>query len=453
MGLGCRHYNQAAMASTTAESSSIVLVRDVRRWDMVALTINSIVGAGIFGLPSRAYALTGTYSLLAFLACALVVANLGLCYAEVSSRFTGTGGPYLYARAAFGPSLGFAVGWLAWLARLSSLAFICNVLVSYLAYFWAPAASGPWRAFVMVVVVGALAAVNVRGVGRGALASDVFAVGKLVPLVLFIAIGLMFVDGDRYAVAPRPTAGTFSLAVSQLFVSFTGFELAVIAGGEVKDPQRTMPFAILTALAVVVVLYFLIQVVCIGTLPDLASSDKPLTDAAHLFLGPAGASIITLGALISCTGTISAILLSGSRLPFAMAEQGGLPRILAATHPRFHTPHAAILATGAIGLALAVSGTFIYALAIASISKLVTAVAACAALPVLRRRGGELPARFVARWGLVAAGVALLACGWLLASSGGRELRDVALTVVAGFAVYAAQGRRGRRRPPTSATG
>jgi amino acid transporter len=426
-----------AEASFAVPRPPAALVRDVRRWDTVALMINSIVGAGIFGLPSRAYALTGTYSLLAFLACALVVALLALCFAEVSSRFSATGGPYLYARSAFGPGVGFAIGWLAWLARLASLAFICNVMVSYLGYFWPPAASGICRALVMTGVVGALTAVNIRGVGRGALASDVFAVGKLVPLFLFVGMGLAFIDPSRYALAAAPAAPAFSLTVAQLFVSFTGFELGAIAGGEVRDPQRTMPFAILTALSLVVVLYFLIQVVCIGTLPDLAASDKPLTDAASVFLGRAGGSVITLAALLSCAGTVCAILLAGSRLPFAMAEQGALPPMLARTHPRFHTPDAAILATGLIGLALAVSGTFTYALTLASISKLITAVATCAALPVLRRREAGLPARFRAPGGTALAVLALVLCAWLLASSGWRELRDVGVAVGLGLLVHA----------------
>ena len=429
------------------------LVRDVRRWDTVALMINSIVGAGIFGLPSRAYALTGTYSLLAFVVCAMVVALLALCFAEVSSRFTATGGPYLYARAAFGPGAGFAIGWLAWLARLASLAFICNVMVSYLAYFWPPAASGVGRALVMTGVVGALTAVNVRGVGRGALASDAFAVAKLTPLFLFVGVGLALVAPGRYALSAAPAPAAFSLTVAQLFVSFTGFELGAIAGGEVRDPQRTMPFAILTALSVVVVLYFLIQVVCIGTLPGLAASDKPLTDAASLFAGRAGASVITLTALLSCAGTVSAILLAGSRLPFAMAEEDALPALLARTHPRFHTPDASIVATALIGLAMALSGTFVYALTLASISKLITAIATCVALPLLRRREGALPARFRTPAGTAVAAATLVLCAWLLASSGWRELRDVGIAVGLGFLVHASWALARRPRVPVPTEG
>src|SRR5215831_5220235 len=154
------------------DPSSEGLVRGIRRWDLVAITINGIIGAGIFGLPAKVYSLIGTYSLIAFIACALVVMLIILCFAEVSSRFDRTGGPYLYAREAFGPTVAFEVGWLIWLARLTAFAANCNLMVSYLAYFW-PAANSPIpRAFVIVVVVLLLTTLNVTGVRQAAIASD-----------------------------------------------------------------------------------------------------------------------------------------------------------------------------------------------------------------------------------------------------------------------------------------
>src|SRR6266576_2318533 len=129
------------------------LVRGIRRWDLVAVTINGIIGAGIFGLPSKVYLLIGGYSLLAFVACALVVMLIILCFAEVSSRFEETGGPYLYAREAFGPTVAFEVGWLIWLARLTAFAANCNLMVSYLAFFWAPANSTIPRALIITGVI------------------------------------------------------------------------------------------------------------------------------------------------------------------------------------------------------------------------------------------------------------------------------------------------------------
>lgn len=412
------------------------LVRAVRRWDAVALMINCIVGAGIFGLPSRVFELTGTWSVFAFMACALIVAGIAFCYVEVASRFTETGGPYLYARVAFGPFIGFQVGWLAWLARLSSFAFILNVLVSYLSHFWPAAAHGLWRVVAMTSLVSLLTLVNVLGVRNAATLSDILSVGKLIPLLIFIAVGIFFINPASYTFETAPSVDSFSLAVSQLFVSFTGFELALIAAGEARDPKRNMPFALVTALAIVVVIYLLIQVVCIGTLPDLAKSSKPLADASLLFMGSRGSTLITLGAVISATGTLSAILLGGSRLPFAMAEQDHLPRFLATTHERFRTPWISILLTAGIGLGLALSGTFVYAITIAAISKLLTSMATCAALPALRRRNSLNPPTYLIPGGVVLAVIGFAFCTWLLVHSGWAEVRDVALAGLIGVVCY-----------------
>jgi basic amino acid/polyamine antiporter, APA family len=414
------------------------LVREVRRWDLVALMINSIIGVGIFGLPSQIYSLTGAYSLFAFVACAAVVLIVAVCYAEVASRFSATGGPYLYAHESFGPLIGFEVGWLAFLARVSTIAFGCNVLVSYAGFFAPAVTTGAWRIAVMAVVVGLLALANIAGVGRGAKVSDFFTVGKLVPMTLFIAAGLFFIDPQRFALTGAPSVSSFSLGVSQLIYAFTGFELGSIAAGEAREPQRNMPFAILIAIGVVVVLYILIQVVCIGTVPNLGASQRPLADASRVFLGRAGASIITAGVLTSAIGNLSAIILSGSRLPFAMAEAKQLPRIFATVHPKFHTPQTAILTTAGLGLLLGWSGTFRYTLSIGAITKLATFIASSAALIILRRRKAAPEAIFRVAGGPVLAVIAMLLCVWLLFNSGWRELRDVGLAAVAGFVVLQA---------------
>lgn len=424
------------MTSTTQPAGQATLIRGVRRWDLVALMINCIIGAGIFGLPSQIYSLTGAYSLAAFAACGVLVAILAVCYAEVSSRFTETGGPYLYATQAFGPVIGFQVGWIGILARLGSLAFVSNVGVSYFTFFWPAAGERLWRTLIIIGLFVALTAINLIGVRQTALTSDILTIGKLAPIFLFIVAGLFFLDPHSYSFAARPGVGSFSLAVSQLFFAFTGFELGSIATGETREPRRNMPFAILTALGLVVVVYILIQVVCIGTLPSLASSQKPIADASRLFLGAAGASIITAGVVISVLGTLNAILLGGSRLLFAMAEHGGLPRVFAQVHPRFHTPYAAILVVAGLGLLLACTGTFRYTLTLAAISKLITFIAAAAALPVLRHRQGAPPALLRVPAGVALSVIGVALCVWLVTHSGWREVRDVAVVSAVGFAVY-----------------
>src|SRR5262245_407285 len=178
------------------------LVRGIRRWDLVAVAINGIIGGGIFGLPSKVYALIGPYSLIAFAVCALVVALIVLCFAEVGSRFSETGGPYLYAREAFGPVVGFEAGWVMWLARLAAFGSNCNLLIDYLGYFHPWIGAGWPRAVVIIAVVFALTAVNVVGVRDAALFSDVFTIGKLIPLALFIGAGLFFLNPGNFSPPP-----------------------------------------------------------------------------------------------------------------------------------------------------------------------------------------------------------------------------------------------------------
>src|SRR6476660_7731655 len=179
---------EPAVPTTSSEG----LVRGIRKWDLVAVAINGIIGAGIFGLPAKVYALIGTYSLIAFVACALVVALIILCFAEVSSRFDETGGPYLYAREAFQPAVAFEIGWLIWLARVTAFAANCNLLINYLSFFWLSATTPVWRALVIVVVVTVLALINLVGIRQAAIVSNAFTIGKLVPIILFIAAGLFF---------------------------------------------------------------------------------------------------------------------------------------------------------------------------------------------------------------------------------------------------------------------
>ena len=417
------------------EKTSEGLLRGIRRWDLAAMAVNGIIGAGIFGLPSEVFGRIGVYSLFAFAACALVVIVIILCFAEVGSRFSGTGGPYLHAREAFGSVVGFEVGWLIWVARLTAFAANCNLLVSYASFFWPEASENPWRPAIIILVVVTLSMVNILGVRDAAIVGDLFTIGKLIPLVLLIAVGLFFIQPDRYTLGPAPGFDAFSSSCLLLIYAFSGFEMALIPAGEARDPRRNLPFALFTAVGVVAVVYILIQVVCIGTLADPAASKRPLADAATGFLGSAGGAIISAGALVSIFGNLNVILLAGSRLPFAMAEQSELPKFMGAVHRRFRTPHVSIVITGAVMLALTLSGTFVYAATISAIARLLTYAATCAALPVLRRRDRELPALFHAPAGVALAIVALVLCAWLLSNSTPVQRRDSAIAAGIGLLV------------------
>ncbi len=210
------------------------LVRSIRKWDLVAVTVNSVIGAGIFGLPSKIYGLVGNYSLVAFVLCALFTATIVLCFAEVGSRFTKTGGPYLYAREAFGPAAGFTIGWLMWIARITAFAANTSILLGYLSLFWPAVATGPTRYAAVCAITLAIASVNLIGVRDVAVATNILTVGKLAPLVLLIVAGFFHLHAKSFAFGPIPPPGTFSSAMLLLVYTYTGFEIAVVPAGEIR---------------------------------------------------------------------------------------------------------------------------------------------------------------------------------------------------------------------------
>jgi APA family basic amino acid/polyamine antiporter len=417
-------------------SSTPTLVRSIRPWDLVAVVINGVIGAGIFGLPAKVFALAGNYSLISFVLCAACVCLIVLSFAEVGSRFSTTGGPYLIARETYGPLTGFTVGWLVWVARLTSFSANINLLPAYLGFFFPQLASGIPRALILTAIIVLLTLLNVRGVRKVADASNVFAAGKLLTFLVFIAVGLFFIVPSRFVLAAAPDYHSFSQTVLLLVYAFTGFEMALIPAGEIRNPEKILPWALLVGMSIVVIAYVSIQVVCIGTLPGLASSQRPLADAAARFLGNGGAVMITAGIVMSLSGNLNILTLSASRVMFAMAENDQLPAWLAKVHPRFRTPAATVIVAGAVNLALTLSGTFIYLVAISTISRLITYMITCSALPVLRRRSDVPAAMFRAPGGTAAAVLATLICIWLLSNSTYSEARDTGIAIVVGLAVY-----------------
>lgn len=422
------------MAHTTDSSSR--LLRGIGRFDFIALIINITIGAGILGLPAKLYALIGVWSLFAYVVSATVVVLIILCFAEVSSRFSATGGPYLYARVAFGPLVGFEVGWLFWLSRMAAFASICNLFVSYAALFRPQLAGGWERASLITALIVGVTGINYLGVQRSARVNTVFTVSKLLTIGLFAIVGLFFVDTAAFSFPTFPDYTSFSQAVLLLIFTFSGFDVAAIPAGEVQQPQRTVPLSLLISIGTVAVLFIAVQLVCIGTLPDLTHSERPLADAAGHFIGPGGALFITIVALITAMGTLHALMLTGPRLLFAMAEQKQLPAWLAWTHPRFRTPYVAILLTAALQLLLAITGTFLYALTLSTLIRLAYFALTCAAVPILRRRSDVPMAQFQVTGGLVVSGLAVLLCAWLLSNSSGREARDVAIAGAVGLVIY-----------------
>lgn len=390
------------------------LERSLGRYDMTAIVINTIIGAGIFGLPAKVFAAIGSYSLIAFVLCAVIIGLVVFCYAEVASRFSATGGPYLYAKEAFGSAVGFEVGWLYWIVRVATFAANCNLLVTYLGVFIPGANEGWMRILLVSIVVSIIAAVNLIGVRESATMTNIFTVGKLLPLIIFVAIGAFFVAPANFSFDLVPEYGAFSTAVLLLIYAFVGFEASVVIAGETKDPGRTIPFGLIAGISVVTVLYIAIQIVAIGTLPTLASSERPLADSAASFLGPFGAAFITVGVLISIFGNLNVGVLSSTRLLFAMAEQRDLPAVLDRTHAKFKTPYVSILLTSVVILVLTIQSSFLTAVAIATITRLLVYATTCLALPIFRGRKDMPRAPFAVPFGVAAAVLSIALIVWLL---------------------------------------
>jgi amino acid transporter len=399
------------------------------------MAVNGMVGAGIFVLPAQVASILGPAALSAYVVAGLAVGLIVLCFAEVGTMFERSGGPYLYARAAFGNWIGFEIGWLLLLSRLTAVGAISNAFASYLGFFWPPAAAGAGRILVITASVGLLGAVNYFGVRYGAWVSNLFTVSKLVPLTVFIVAGLFWLNGHAGRAWTLPPLAGLQQAALLLIFAFGGFEFAVVPGEEVINLKRNLPIALLTGITLVAVLYLLIQFVAEGALPGLASSATPLSEASARFLGPLGGVPLALGAVLSTTGTNSGTMLMGPRIIYAMAEGGQLPSIFARVHPSHRTPHIAVVVATLLGWMCALSGEFAALAALSAIARLLSYMATCAALPVLRRKMPEAQRGFTVPGGIIIPAIALALSGWLLLGSTRTQVSISAAALLIGAAI------------------
>lgn len=364
------------------------LVRAIGRWSLVALTINCILGSGIFGLPSQVADLLGHRSIWAVVLAGMAMAVIIACYAEVASRFSETGGTYIYCRAAFGRLTGLQVGWMMMLSRLTGCAANANLLVIYLGTFWPQVAHPAARFVVITVLLGILLAINYRGVRDGTLVSNFFVVAKLVPLAVVGLTGGYYLIAHAAVSWPHldATAGPWRDAMLLLFFAYGGYEAAMNPMGEARNPKRDAPFALFVALGIITLIYTLIQWVVVGVLPPAMHSSRPLAEVARVLLGPGGAGLVAITALVSVYGYLSANFLTAPRATFAFAEQGDFPHWFAAVHPEHRTPHVSIVFFAILCWALALAGSFTWNVTLSAVARLFYYGAVCAAVPVLRRQ-------------------------------------------------------------------
>jgi len=456
--------------SLPPEGGRPALLRAVSRWQIVGLVLNDVVGSGVYLLPAGAAALLGGASVVAVALAGVAVLLVVLCFAEAASHFDQPGSAYLYAREAFGELVGFEVGWMTWLARVASVASLAVAFAQALGYLWPEARAGWGRETAIVLPVLGLTALNVIGIRSGVRTAVLLAVAKIVPLLVFVVAGTAAVlrgqaagGGGAGAAAAAGAAGVASgsaaaaaaaggggpswhalgAAALLLLYAYAGFENTAAAAGEFKNPRRDVPFALVTQIGIVTLLYAWVQWVALATLPGLATAATPLADAARRFLGVWGGWLLTIGATLSILGTNGNTVLTGPRYLYALARDGYGPRWLGTVHPRFRTPAVAVLTQTAIALPLALSGTFTGLAALSVVARLATYLGTAAAVPVLRRKLGSRPGAFRLPGGALVPIAAALLCLVFAASATPRDLLAGAVALAVGLAVW-----KLRRRAP-----
>ena len=426
------------------------LVRALGTWGLTAAIVNVTIGAGIFRLPASIAASLGAAAPAAYLLCALAMGLIVLCFAEAGSRVSMTGGPYAYVEVAFGPFVGFLSGALLWAGLTAALAAVTSFFADSLAALVPALGTSGAKVTVMLAVLAALALLNVRGVRGASRFNAMMTVAKLLPLAMIVIVGAFGVHAGNLRWHETPTIASVGRASAVLIFAFLGVEAALVPSGEVKDPARTVPRAVLLSIGVVATLYVSVQIVSQGVLGTaLAASKTPVADAGGAALGPWGRTLILLGSTVSMFGYVSGMTLAVPRMLFAFARDGFLPRAIASVHPTFRTPYWAIAIQTVLVALLAATGTFERLAIIANGSVLLVYAACCLATVELRRRdvraGGapfRVPAAAIVPW------LALVVIVSLLATLQLGEWLAVLAVLVAAVPVYAlTRSRRGAPAP------
>ena len=413
------------------------LPRNLGLWGIWMLVVNGLIGAGIFGLPSGAAALAGEYSVLVYAFCALLILPIILCFAELGSYFRGTGGPIRYGTLAFGPFVGFQGGWLYYLARLISFSANTVLLTDSIAYFIAGAGTGTGRIISLAVICIGLSVINVLGSVESIRSMTLFTVIKFAVLILlplggFILLGSEVIPSFE---SPIPPAQDLGAAALLLIYAFVGFEGAVVPAGEAKRPERDMPLGLLLGLAVVAVLYMVIQLVSQAAVPDLANSKTPLLDVSASLFGSTGAILLMVGVAASVLANLVSSMFSATRVTYALSLEKSLPRWFGEVHSRYLTPANSVVFFGVAAFLLAAFGSFTVLAAMTVLSRLFLYGMSCAAIPKLRPQfRGE--GRFILKGGYAIPVLGIAACVWLMLQVSEQSIWMTAIFVGIGSLLF-----------------
>lgn len=405
---------------------------------LTAMAVNITIGAGIFALPAVVAAQLGTSAFWAYALCGLLISLVMLCFIEVGTKITTSGGAYAYVEEAFGPLAGFLTNSLYWMGfTIMTVAAIGNVLADNLATFIPALAEPLYRGIFLALVIGGLATINVIGVKESSRFVVTITLFKIIPLLLLIGVGIFFIDTDNFKSENNFSLSRLGETSLILFFAFGGgAECLLSATGEIKDPKRTIPRGLLAGLGIIFFIYFFIQLVAQGVLGSALGMQAatPLAAVADKIVGRYGMLLMVATASISAFGTMSGDMLVSSRVPYAAARDGLLPSYLAKLHPKFATPYRSIILYASIGFLLSISGGFRQLAILSSASLLIIYLGVIAATIRLRKMKSE--EAFTIPGGLTVPVLAMIGTCWFLSHLAIREIMAAGIFLAFFTAVY-----------------
>lgn len=411
--------------------------------------VNYMIGAGIFLLPATVAARVGGAAPYVYVICAIAMGTIVLCFADAGSRVSLSGGTYAYAEVAFGPFIGFVVAMTLWFSTVLASAAVANIFVDTLSQISPRFGQPVVRNGMLILIYAAFAAINIRGVRIGSAAVQTVTAAKLTPLLILVGVGLFAINARNLAWTGMPPAGEVARTAVILIFAFIGIESALTPSGEVREPARTVPRALFAALVLVTLIYIGIQIVAQGVLgPELAMNTRaPLAETAKRLLGSGGQMLVILGTAISTLGYVAGDVLAAPRGIYALGKDRLLPAAIGSVHPRYRTPHVAILIHSLLCLAFALSGTFERLLVLAVITTLIVYLICCLAAIQLQRRDvrdeGAVP--FKVPGGPVIPLIASAIVVWLMTASTRQEVLAIGAMLLAETALFLLV--RARRAP------